>query len=218
MGNPAPAYQWLIKRRHEHEDARHQQIVRSAQWTAWASWALVALTFVGVFFQVAENREQRKQMIEQIEQQRNDSDAQRNDARNLLAVQISVELDKQFDSLEMRQARRRIATQLLQHKEVTETRLLDFLDKVGMYSHQGRIDQDTIYSSYSYWVERYWPALRDVYIKEFRKDQNDREYYKDFEELYEKMVASNVKDSGKAVKLGKSEIDRFLKEEATLPK
>lgn len=178
----------------------------------------MALTFVGVFFQVAENREQRKQMIEQIEQQRNDSDAQRNDARNLLAVQISVELDKQFDSLEMRQARRRIATQLLQHKEVTETRLLDFLDKVGMYSHQGRIDQDTIYSSYSYWVERYWPALRDVYIKEFRKDQNDREYYKDFEELYEKMVASNVKDSGKAVKLGKSEIDRFLKEEATLPK
>jgi hypothetical protein len=43
-------------------------------------------------------------------------------------VQISIEHDKQFDSPEMRHARRNLASQLLNKKEVIESRVNDFFD------------------------------------------------------------------------------------------
>lgn len=219
--NSVPAYQWLNKRRREQEDERHRQIIRSTNFTAWASWALVVITAAGVSFQTRDTAEQLKHMVEQIEQQRKDNEAQRKDAKDLLAVQISVELDKQFDSVEMRRARRILADQLLHHKEVTETRVLDFFEKVGMYSRQGRLDEDTVYASYSYWVERYWPRLEKEYVDGLRKEQDGSNYYGEFEGLYTAMIASDAKESGRsvdAVKPSKREIERFLKEEATLLK
>lgn len=152
-------------------------------------------------------------MKEQIEQQRDD-------AQSLLDVQISIELDKQFDSPEMRHARRSLASQLLNKKEVTESRVNDFFDKLGMYTHLKRINKDIAYQSYSYWVERYWPAIK-ASIEEFRKLENDPGYYQDYEELYGEMLTGDAKELGKSVDQvapSKSEIHRFLVEEATLSK
>jgi hypothetical protein len=229
--NPTPAYEWLIQRRTDSEHRRRQQEIKNIQLTAYASWALaivtlvlVGITFLGIWWQKVENREQREhakeQLGQQLEQQRKDSQAQRDDAKALLSVQISVEMDKQFDSPEMRNARRRLAAELLSNKEVTETRLLDFFDKVAMYTHQDLIDQHIVYSSYSYWLERYWPAIKTS-IKEFRKLENDSGFYQDTEELYGEMLADDAKELGKSVDQvapSKSQIHRFLVEEATLPK
>jgi hypothetical protein len=88
-----------------------------------------------------------------------------------------------------------------------------------MYTYLKRIDKYITYQSYSYWVERYWPELK-ASIGEFRKLENDPGYYQDFEKRYDEMLADDAKELGKAVDQvvpNKSEIHRFLKEEATLP-
>ena len=220
MDKISVAQEWLLQRFDEDEEKRHQQVVRSAQLTAYASWALVLITFVLAGITFLGVWSQKEDALKQYEYQRKDTEAQREDAKALLSAQISVEMDKQFDSPEMRNARRRLAAELLSKKEVTETRLLDFFDKVAMYTHQDLIDQDIVYSSYSYWLERYWPAIKTS-IEEFRKLENDSGFYQDTEELYGEMLADDAKELGKSVDQvapSKKEIRRFLEEEATLPK
>lgn len=197
------AREWLNQRRMQRETIQRETELRYIRRTAHASWALAIITIIiaGITFWGIWS--------------------QKEDARTLLSAQISVEMDKQFDSPEMRRARRSLAAELLLgKKELTETRLLDFFDKVAMYTHQDLIDQDIAYSSYSYWVERYWPAVKSN-ISEFRKQENESGYYEDFEELNGEMLADDAKDSGKSVDQvtpSKSEIHRFLVEEKTLPK
>ena len=180
----------------------------------FVSFVLVVITFLGILWQREDNSELRKLGKEQLEQQKKDSQAQRDDAKILLEAQISVEFDKQFDSLEMRQARRRIATQLMNNKIATEARVPLFLDKLGLYAHQGRIDRATVYHSYVYWVERYWPAIKPS-VEEFRKKQNDKSFWVEFEKLYGDMLADDAKYG--LPQPSEMEIQRFLKEEATLP-
>jgi len=201
------ANEWVLQYGEVEEEKRHLQILHSAQWTAYASWALALVTLVlagGTIWighmQLQDARETREQ--------------QSKDAKALLEVQISVELDKQFDSPEMRKARIRLSKQLLKNGEVTETRVQDFFDKIGMYERQGRIDQDTVYASFSYWIERYWPEL-ETSIGEIRKLENDPGYYGEFEGLYKKILAVDAKDGLAAP--SKKERKRFLSEEATLP-
>lgn len=88
----------------------------------------------------------------------------------------------------------------------------DFFDKLAMYQHQGRIDEDTVYKSYSYWIERYWLAA-EVSIQEFRKLEHAPDYYGDFEALFKEMLAHDVRQSGEAASLvgpSKAELQRFL--------
>lgn len=212
--NPTPAHEWLIHRQRESEHQRMKREMRNTRWALYASWVLVGISLLAALWQKDDAREQREIMREQLEQQRKDSQAQRDDAKTLLSVQISVEMDKQFDSTEMRQARRRLAAQLLNKQEVTEARVIDFFDKLAMYTHQDLIDQDIVSQSYSYWLERYWPAIK-ISIEEFRKQENDAGFYQDVEELYVDMVADDTKEGLRVP--SKNEIQRFLREEATLP-
>ncbi len=162
-----------------------------ARWTivmAIASWALVFITFWGTW-------------------------DQRRDAKELLRVQIAIELDKEFDSAEMHRARRTLASQLRKKQTVTETRVLEFFDKVGMYMRQQRVDQETVYSAFSYWAERYWAASQD-YVKKFREEERDEGYYRDFEELYGEMLNAGAKDRHKPPSA--KQIQDFLEDEADL--
>lgn len=217
--NSGPAHEWLIQRRLKSESRRIQQEIGYTRNAVYASWFLVVITFGGVWLQNKDARDQHELAKTQLELQRKDNQAQRDDARALLAVQISVELDRQFDSPDMRQTRRRLSTQLLNNKIVSENRVQDFFDKIGIYKHQGRIDKKTVYSSYSYWVKRYWLALQRS-IEERRQLENDPDYYSDFEDLYKEMLATDVEGTKKSADLAvpsQREIRRFLMEEATLP-
>lgn len=213
--NPSPAHEWLLKRQREADNKRSQQEMRNTRLALMASWVAVAISLTAVFSQIYIAQKQREMMKEQLEQQRNDSRAQLDNAKTLLSAQISVEMDKQFDSTEMRQARRRLAAELLKKKEVTETRLFDFFDKVGMYSHQHLVDHNLVYQSYSYWLERYYPAIK-ASVDELRKLEHDPGYYQDAEELYNEMLVEDKKQGIPTP--SKNEILRFLKEEAELPK
>jgi hypothetical protein len=138
---------------------------------------------------------------------------QGHDAAQLLSVQISNELDKQFDSVEFRSSRRQFAQALLTGKEPPDYRVLDFLEKTALYVQHGAMDEDTAYSEFSYYVERYWPAAANL-IKEFRQTERDPSYYSNLESWYgeiKKMNASRRRSQPDA-----NEIAAFVKEEAGL--
>jgi|KBSMisStaDraftv2_1062788.scaffolds.fasta_scaffold114039_2 hypothetical protein len=140
---------------------------------------------------------------------------QHRDAKELLQVQISVELEKEFNSPEMRRARQRVATQALEKSELKEDRVLDFFDKVGMYVHQGRLDDDTAYESFAYWVERYWPVYQE-FVRNFRSDEHDDTLYLSFEELYQLMLKEDAEDRGEPVariRPAPHNIELFLRDE-----
>lgn len=197
------AREWLNQRRMQRETIQREAELRYIRRTAQASWALalVTLVLVGITFLG-------------FQWQKEDNLEQRDNAKALLGIQISNEIDKQFDSPEMRKARIRLAKQLLNNKEVTEFRVLDFFDKLAMYTHQEVIDEGIADQSYSYWVLRYWPAIKTT-IEEFRKQEKDPSFYTDVEELYGDMLDKATKDG--VATPNKEEILRFLKEEATLP-
>jgi hypothetical protein len=215
FSNATAAHEWLLRRQRETDNKRSRLEMRNTRMALMASWIAVAISLTAVFSQIYIAQKQREMMREQLEQQRNDSRAQLDNAKTLLSAQISVEMDKQFDSIEMRQARRRLASELLNKKEVTETRLFDFFDKVGMYTHQHLVDHNLIYQSYSYWLERYYPAIK-ASVDELRAQEHDPGYYQDAEELYNEMLADDKKQGVPTP--SKDEILRFLKEEVELPK
>jgi len=58
--------------------------------------------------------------------------AQRDDAHQLLQAQIASELDREFDSKEMRRARRVLASELLtKSANASDYRVFDFFDKIA---------------------------------------------------------------------------------------
>jgi hypothetical protein len=145
--------------------------------------------------------------------------AQRDDARQLLQAQIASELNREFDSKEMRRARRVLASELLTRSaNASDYRVFDFFDKVATYQHDQRIDGVTIYEAFSYYVVRYWLASRDT-VKGFRRDQGDDQYHMGFEDLSDWMLSQEAGVRGRTVNdvaPSAREIDRFLHEEAAL--
>jgi hypothetical protein len=145
--------------------------------------------------------------------------AQRDDARQLLQAQLAIELDREFDSKEMRRARRVLASELLtKSANGSDYRVFDFFDKVSSYRHDQLVDGVTIYEPLSYYVVRYWLASRDT-VKAFRRDQGDDSYYLGFEDLSGWMLSHEAGVRGKTVNdiaPSAREIDRFLHEEAVL--
>ena len=145
--------------------------------------------------------------------------AQRDDAHQLLQAQIASELDREFDSKEMRRARRVLASELLtKSANASDYRVFDFFDKIATYQHDQRIDGLTIYQAFSYYVVRYWLASRDT-VKGFRQDQGDDTYHLGFEGLSDWMLSHEAGVRGRTVNdvaPSAREIDRFLHEEAAL--
>ena len=154
------------KAEHEPRGDHHQAQAPTSWWTiVWvlASWVAIGMTLYAV-------------------------NAQRQNARKLLQTQIAVELDKQFDSAEMRRARRSLAAQLLaKNGEVSDYRVFDFFEKIAAYDAEDRIDDETVYDEFSYYTVRYWLASQDT-IKSYRKEEGDDVYYQRFEELSDRVL------------------------------
>lgn len=214
--NPTPAHEWLLAYRQESADERNRKEMSNTRWALRASWIAVGISLIAVISQMYIAGKQRELMREQLGQQQKDSQEQRDNAKTLLSAQLALELDKHFDSPEMRHARRTLATQLLKKQEVTDTRVLDFFDQLAMYTHKHLLDQDITYQSYSYWIERYWPAAKTAYVDELRKTEHDPSFYADTEELYNEALADDKKD--RVPLPSRQEIRRFLQEEASLPR
>ena len=186
------------KAEHEPRGDHPQAQAPTSWWTiVWvlASWVAIGMTLYAV-------------------------NAQRQNARKLLQTQIAVELDKQFDSAEMRRARRSLAAQLLaKNGEVSDYRVFDFFEKIAAYDAEDRIDDETVYDEFSYYTVRYWLASQDT-IKSYRKEEGDDAYYHRFEELSGRMLSHEAEVHKKKVAditPSASKIESFLRDEAALP-
>jgi hypothetical protein len=141
---------------------------------------------------------------------------QHKNAQESLSVQIAFELDKQWDSAEMRRARQKLANVLLNKQPVLDYTVLDFFEKVGLYAKQRHVDEYQIYSAFSDWIEYYWIASQDA-IKETREEKRGADYYVDFESLYKKVLAREAKETGKPEgALTPQDIHDFLTQEKNL--
>ena len=186
------------KAEHEPRGDQQQAQAPTSWWTiVWvlASWVAIVMTWYAVH-------------------------AQSQNARKLLQTQIAVELDKQFDSAEMRRVRRSLAAQLLaKNGEVSDYRVFDFFEKIAAYDAEGRIDDETVYGEFAYYTVRYWFASQDT-IKSYRKEEGEDAYYQRFEELADRIVrheAEGHKRKAADVIPSASQIERFLRDEAALP-
>lgn len=211
-GKDAIVRAWLLKKRSEREGesrSRESAILRAARSTATASWVLAVGTVLLVcgtlWIGQAQLRDAQQTRVQRSK-----------DAKEFLRVEVSIELDKEFDSLEMRQARRRLAGQLLHHKNLSEDRVPDFFEKVGLYMQQGRIDEDTVYNDFSGMVEYYWPALK-TFVAESRRADNAPDEYVHFEALYHQMINRDKNGPGVVREPTSKEIMSFLKSEEELP-
>lgn len=138
----------------------------------------------------------------------------------LLQAQIGAELEKQFDSTEMRRARKAFARELMkdQNKLPREDRVLSFFEKVGIYHRLGRIDDDTTFSAFSDPVELYWAASKGA-INAFRSKEKNNEYFGDFEELNDFFIKQEVKDKGRTESEAiptPEQVKEFLEDEASI--
>ena len=174
--------------------SRRDESSAIVRWTiviAVASWLLNGITFWGLH-------------------------AQREDGRQLLSVQISSQLDNQFDSQGMRRTRKQFAALLRDNEAAPDYRVLDFFDKVAMYVRLGALDHNTAHQQFSYWIERYWIAARDQ-IRAFRTRENSPDYYEDLEELYSEMRREDRQFEGRnQAEPSPAEIHLFLEEETEL--
>jgi len=162
-------------------------------WVAIAAWVGVLVSSYGVY-------------------------AQRKDALELVKVEIGLELDRKFDSAEMRRARKELAKALIGRKPVEEWRVLDFFESVDGYKDKGWIDNDILFDSFSYYIENYWPAIQSEVTK-FRKEQNYDGFYAGFEQLNNDVLQQDAENQHKTVAHiipSDREIQDFLHDEANL--
>lgn len=213
VDNPAAAHEWLIRRQREADDSRLEREMSNTRRALYVSFGALAISLFTAIWQVVNTEGQQTIAAEQLAQQKSLNASQLTNAKSLLGVQISVQLDNQFDSPGMRHARRQFAEQLAAHKDVSEMRVLDFFEKLGVYNHRNIIDKEILFQTYSYWLERYWLAAKPL-IADIRSSEHDVGYYSNAEELAGQMLAEDKKNGVSAP--NKAEINRFLREEMAL--
>lgn len=136
-----------------------------------------------------------------------------NTSKEQIGVNMWLELKRQFDSKEMKHARKTLAPLLKnystsKHGKVPET-LFDLLEDIGITYRENYLNRKLADSTFSYYVCR-WYELAKAYIDEERKRHGEDEtLFEDFEYVAEQMrVPDEVIDE--------AEIQRFFMGERNL--
>ena len=139
-------------------EAERQLRERKMLWVAIVLPVLSAFVAVGSLIVVIHNGKVqisalREALRLQQQQQQAVIGIQLREHRDALGAQLGLEMVKRFDSPDMRRARSGYAQELLKSKEVTEERVLDFFETLALYLHHGRMDEDTVYNGFSFWID-----------------------------------------------------------------
>jgi hypothetical protein len=114
-------------------------------------------------------------------------------SRFALGVNIILKLEATFDAPEMSAARSLAATALKADPNTADIEpVLDFFETIGVLLRRRAIDEELVWSSFSYWVLRYAALARDQ-IHARRKAEADDTYYEEFDFLVKQMTALEVK-------------------------
>jgi hypothetical protein len=88
-------------------------------------------------------------------------------------------------------------------------RVLDFFEQMGLYLKKRAFTQDVIWEFYSYNIKYYW-AIAEPLIKEFRSSTKDQTYYVWFEWLKTKMMEEDKSMGSPYTVPTKDEITKFI--------
>ena len=210
LGARMMAAEWINEQQRIREENRFQAaiqpVIDTARSSRHAVFVAIAVGIIsGIFGYV------------QLQDAQKSRDEQMRSAKELLSVEIAIALDKEWDSLEMRQARRRLARQLLEKRKITESRIANFFDKVGMYVVQKRIDDLTAYEEFGD-ITDYWPALKQSVI-DWRKIDGEPDEYAYFEQFYSAVVTMDAERNRRSVEdstPSKQDVLDYLKDEENL--
>jgi hypothetical protein len=130
-----------------------------------------------------------------------------------IGVKTWLELERRFDSEEMKRARKRFAQQLktysvTKHDKISET-VLNFFESVGIAYKEGYLNKKLADSSFSFHAVRYWEAAKAYVDQEQKRHGNDATLFEDFKDMANLMRLPDEK-------LDDVEIQRFLEDEIRL--
>ena len=111
-------------------------------------------------------------------------------ATRSISVSTWLEMEKRFDSPEMKQSRAALAMQFDHYDPAkfddSKLDVLDLFDDMGALYENGLIDKKLTRSSFSWYVNNWWEASKN-YIANERKTNNDYSEYNEFEKLAARM-------------------------------
>jgi hypothetical protein len=135
---------------------------------ALGTWVLVLVTLLTVHWQIRRQRE-------------------------INAVTLLVRLTETWDSDQMRQHRERLKSHLLMKSLVAPIKVgqtmgpvANFFEQVGFFTRRRMLDEEMVWSTFSYYVVPYFAAVKDR-IGHDRRLEEDPSLYTDFEWLFERM-------------------------------
>ena len=140
------------------------------------------------------------------------SEARKSSFREI-GVQTWLEFQKRFDSSEMIQARKRLASQLEKYDSAKTNRIsetvLNFFEDMGNVYKNGYLNKDLADSSFSFYACRWWEAAKPYIDQERRRHGGDKTIFEDFEFVVAQMRLPDEKIDDK-------ELQNFLEDEGRL--
>ena len=150
---------------------------------------------------------------------------QTRDTHLSLGVQLLRELERDFDSMEMRKNRSALAKLYLKQKLGKplpgssfgdHSELFDFFTTVGLLLKRGVLDVEFVWTSFYYWFVRNW-EVSEADIQAWRKQEGDPTYWEECDYLYKQLVRYDAKRRGVPVqRQTPEELKRFIKEQSDL--
>jgi len=137
------------------------------------------------------------------------------------SAKMVLDLVNNFNSIEMRKHRRSFASLLLESRPAIDLRrdapVLEFFEEIGYMTGRGVLDEGMVWNSFSWWVKRYYLAVKDR-IVEARSEVRSRSLYRETEWLYERMCSVGNKQEGMNTYIPPSldDVRRFLEDESKL--
>lgn len=130
-----------------------------------------------------------------------------------IGVRTWLELERRFDSQQMKKARKQLAAQMksytaANHDAVSET-VLDFFQSVGKAYRQGYLNKKLADSSFGFYACRWWEATKAYVDQEQKRHGEDDSLFADFGHIARAMrPRKEVIDD--------QEVQRFLDDEMNL--
>lgn len=151
---------------------------------AFGTLALAAVAFIQLL-------DSRKNSSEMLKESKRVSDQQVAESQRAsleqLGVQTWLHFQERFDSLEMKTARWRLASEVNPYNPeyVVSEEVLDFFEDLGTVYRQGFIDKKLAASSFGYYANYWWEAVKDYVADERKRKPSGDTFYEEFEALRE---------------------------------
>jgi hypothetical protein len=130
-----------------------------------------------------------------------------------LGVDLLMNLDERWVSVEMVETRRCAAKGLLEGRPEDAVELLNYFEFLGLLLHRRALDKTMVWHDLSHWILQYYDAAAE-YIQKRRHE--DKHLWIEFQWLYDTMVEVERKHAGEGRLRLEDDRTEFLKREVEL--